>query len=84
MKDPNISPIYGEFRGFPPLFLSVSDSEVLFDDSKLLYEKAKTAGVECKLEIGHKQLHAWASIPQIPEAHKTLQNMKAFFDEIVR
>ena len=84
LKDPSISPVYGEFRGFPPLFLSVSDSEVLYDDSKLLYEKAKTAGVKCKLEIGHKQLHAWASIPQIPESHQTLQNMKTFFDEAVR
>lgn len=82
LKDPSISPYFGEFRGFPPFFLSVSDTEVLYDDSRLLYEKAVSSGVKCRLEVGHGMLHAWASIPQIPESHGTLRRMKAFFEEV--
>lgn len=82
LKDPVISPVYGTFQGFPPLFLSASDSEILYDDSVLLYEKATSCGVKCEFEIGHKMLHAWAGIPQIPEARRTLKNMAQFFCEV--
>ena len=78
LKDPKISPVYGDFAGFPPLFLAASDSEILFDDSKLLFKTAKAAGVKCFFLIGHKQLHAWASIPQIPEARSALKQMRTF------
>lgn len=79
LKDPKISPAFGDFAGFPPLFLAVSDIEILYDDSKLLYERAKAAGVETELIVGHNMLHAWASIPQIPDSRKTLREMKTFF-----
>lgn len=81
LKDPHISPLYGDFAGFPPLFLAASDSEILYDDSKLLHERAKAAGVEAELIVGHKMLHAWASIPQIPESRKTLRELKAFLQK---
>ena len=57
----------------------MSDIEILYDDSKLLYERAKAAGVETELIVGHNMLHAWASIPQIPDSRKTLREMKTFF-----
>lgn len=78
LEDPRISPVFGGFSGFPPLFICASDTEILYDDACILYEKAKKAGVNCVFERGHSLLHAWASIPQLPEARKTLTNLKSF------
>ncbi len=77
-QNPLISPVFGDFNGFPPLFISASDTEILYDDACVLYEKAKQAGVDCIFERGRSMLHAWAGIPQLPEARKTLANLKAF------
>lgn len=74
-----ISPYYGNFDGFPPLYLSASDSEVLFDDAKALYKKAKGSGVDCKLEIRKGLVHAWPIITQLKEAKITLKETKKFF-----
>ena len=81
LKDARISPVFGDFRGFPPLFLSASDTEILYDDACILYEKAKESGVDCCFEKGHSLLHAWVGIPQLPEARKTLFNFKSFLKE---
>lgn len=79
-KDETISPYYGSFEGFPPLYLSASDSEVLFDDAKALYEKAKGSGVKCELEIRSGLIHAWPIITQLKEARETLAGTKEFFE----
>ena len=33
LKDPYISPYYGDYTGLPPIYLAASDTEVLFDES---------------------------------------------------
>ena len=35
-KDPLISPIYGDYKGFPPLMINCGSEEVKYDDSKIL------------------------------------------------
>lgn len=75
-----ISPYYGSFEGFPPLYLSVSDSEILFDDAKALYEKATNSGADCKFEIRKGLIHAWPVITQLKEARRTLADTKKFFE----
>lgn len=50
-KDPIISPVYGTFNNFPPLFLSASDSEILYDDAVMLYQKAVNDGVKAHIEV---------------------------------
>ena len=82
IKNPLISPIFADYKNFPPLFISVSNTEILYDDSCLLYKKAKEAGVKCLLEVGNKLLHAWPSIPQLLEARKTLANVAKFLKEV--
>lgn len=79
-KDELISPYYGSFRGFPPLYLSASDTEVLFDDAKALHKKASNDGVDCKLEIRKGLIHAWPIITQLKEAKITLEETKKFFE----
>ena len=77
-KDPIISPVYGTFNNFPPLFLSASDSEILYDDAVMLYQKAVNDGVKAHIEVMNGLLHAWPIITQLPEARKTLKKLDVF------
>ena len=49
-KNPLASPLYADFRGFPPLLIQVGAAEGLLDDSTRVAKRAKAAGVEVELE----------------------------------
>jgi len=50
-KNPLASPLYGVYRGIPPMLMQVGDAEILLDDSTRVAEKAKAAGVKVDLEV---------------------------------
>lgn len=72
LRQPTISPLYGDFSGLPPVFFSASDTEVLLDDSKVLYEKLKKQGHQTALDIQHGVCHAFQVFPAMPEAKQAL------------
>lgn len=82
LKDPLLSPINGDFTGLPPVFLSVSDTEVLYDDSVIMYEKLKREGHPVELDVQHAQIHSFQVLPFIPEAKKTIDKVMRFMDRI--
>ena len=73
VKNPVAAPLYGDYAGCPPVLLWVSDSEVLRDDSILLYEKLKEQKVTTKLYVRHGMMHTWIIIPFFPESKKDLK-----------
>ncbi|MCF0135937.1 MAG: alpha/beta hydrolase [Lachnospiraceae bacterium] len=79
LKAPLVSPLYGDYAGLPPVFMSVSDSEMLYDDSVLLYEKLKKAGHMADLQVKHNLCHAWPTFSFLPETRQTLNEMQTFF-----
>ena len=72
LRQPAISPLYGDFSGLPPVFFSVSDTEVLLDDSRVLYEKLKKQGHQTALDIRHGVCHAFQVFTAMPEARQAL------------
>jgi acetyl esterase/lipase len=58
-KDPRVSPLYGNFTGFPPTLIQVGADETLLDDSTRLAAAAGAADVRVTLEIWPKMIHAW-------------------------
>lgn len=76
---PLASPLYGDFNGFPPVHIQVSDNEVLRDDSLRLAERLDQAGVEVRLDIWKGQAHVWPTFyPLLPEAARSLRDMATF------
>ncbi len=75
---PYVSPYYADLKGLPPIFIAVSDGEALYDDSVILYEKLKEAGVPAELHVGHDLIHAFPIFPQLPESVETMQKTFAF------
>jgi acetyl esterase/lipase len=73
------SPVYADLTGLPPLLIQVSDSEVLLDDSRRIYENAKRSGVEATLQVWPKLPHDWQIFaPILPEARAALRDASAF------
>ena len=82
LKDPLLSPFYGDYHGLPPIFLSVSDSETLHDDTMILYDKLKKEGHLVMLEVKHGVCHAYQIMTYMPEAKETLDKTFAFLETI--
>ena len=77
--DPYISPILNEFDDkYPPTFVTVGGDEMLLSDSETLVEKLKKAGVEAKLLIGDRMMHAYPVYQIFPEARQALNAISAF------
>lgn len=73
-KNPLLSPYYGDFNGFPPVFITCDVNETLYGDSKALYEKCIEAGVETKMIEFEGGYHACAiSGVNTPETKKLLK-----------
>ncbi len=79
LKDPRVSPLYGEFRGLPPLLVLASEDEMLFDDAVRAVEKARAAGVDVCFEPRQGLSHVWPLFyPLFPEAKEALALTAAF------
>lgn len=78
-RDAYVSPIFGDYRGFPPLQIFVGDQEVLFDDAIGVAEKARTARAKCELVVGRDMQHDWfLNLPWLEESRSAKKKLMAF------
>jgi epsilon-lactone hydrolase len=78
-RDPHVSPVFGDFKGLPPLLLQVGDAEVMLDDSVRVAERARGAGVDAHLDVWPEMFHGfqlWA--PVLPEGREALEHVGRF------
>lgn len=72
--DPRASPHFADFRNPPPVFLQISRSEILFDDSKRLAQKLRKSGGKVKLDIWEDAPHVFVMFEhRVREAHVALK-----------
>ena len=80
-KDPHISPVYGEFNGFPLMLIQVGSEEMLLDDSKKVAAKAKQAGVSVRYSEYPGMFHVFQmAAKSMPEAGKAWSEVGKFFE----
>jgi len=58
-KDPLISPLFADLRGFPPTLVQVGSDETLLDDAVRFARAAGLADVNVTLEVWTHMIHAW-------------------------
>lgn len=63
LEDPLISPLFGDFTGFPPTLIQVGSREILYSDSEKLRDKMTEAGVCCRLEVWEDMWHVFQMFP---------------------
>ena len=79
IKDPLLSPYFGNFEGVPPIFITVGTNEIHFDDAKSVAQVAEAYGVEVTLDIWEKMIHAFVIMsPLFPEAKQAMSNIGTF------
>lgn len=74
--DPRASPLHADMVGAPPVYLAVSEREILRDDTLRMVERFQKDGVPVTLEQHASAPHAWPVFHGlIPEAADTLRNV---------
>ena len=58
-KDPRVSPLYADLKGFPPTLIQVGSAETLLADATRFAAMAGAADVAVTLEIWPHMIHAW-------------------------
>lgn len=73
-----ITPIQGITSLFPPILITASKSEVLYEDALGLYEKGRSENVSVELHIEQELFHAYPLAKIIPEAKKARYAIELF------
>ncbi len=75
-RDPYVSPVYGEYHGFPPMLFTVGSHEMLLDDTLTIVEKLKSAGVDVECDVKEGMFHIYPLyakyIPESADSHKRI------------
>ncbi|MBS0264921.1 MAG: alpha/beta hydrolase fold domain-containing protein [Planctomycetes bacterium] len=76
-RNPLASPVFGDFRGLPPLLIQTGEHEMLRDDSLRVAVKARTDGVPVILEIWPGMMHVF-HIRGLPESREAIRRIGEF------
>jgi monoterpene epsilon-lactone hydrolase len=81
LKDPQLSPIYGDLSGFPPTILTSGTRDLFLSNTVRVHRKMRQAGVIADLHVFEGQSHAqYAADPDAPETKDHFGELTAFFD----
>lgn len=80
LSDPLISPINGDFTGFPPAILTSGTRDLLLSDTIRVHRKLRRAGVEARLQVFEAQSHAQFLTPFVPETEEAFGEIARFLD----
>lgn len=79
----DISPLFADLHGLPPLLILAGTREILLDDSIRFAEKALHAGVDVTLEVWPEMWHVWPVFaPFLPEAVQAIDRIGAFVEAV--
>lgn len=75
-KDPYLSPLFGDYHGFPPMLMQVGSFEVLLDDTLSVAKKAKKSGVKVRTSVYDGMFHVFQmGMDLIPESREAWEEV---------
>lgn len=79
VRHPQVSPVFAELKGLPPLLIQVGAAEPFYDDSIQLEAAAKASGIESTLEIWPEMIHVWHYFhPMLTEGRQAIARIGEF------
>lgn len=83
LTEPMISPLFGDYEGFPPVYIQVGSNEILQDDAVMLYKKLLKANVSVKLDMFRGMWHVFQMSP-FKTAYEAMDKNAEFIYDICR
>lgn len=78
-ENPYISPLFGDFHGFPPVLLQAGGYEVLLSDTLSLAQNLKKTGIRHRISIYDGMFHVFQmGLDLIPESREAWEEAEEF------
>ena len=83
LKQPLISPLFGDFEGFPPVYIQAGENEILLSDSLRLHQALVDANVSVKMDTYKGLWHVFQMSP-VKAAREAMDKNAEFIYDICR
>ncbi|WP_195278898.1 alpha/beta hydrolase [Clostridium sp. J1101437_171009_A5] len=77
---PYLSPLFGDFSGFPPVLIQAGTHEILLSDSVRLRDRLVAAGIPCRLEVWNGMWHVFQMFP-LKRSNEAMESIGRFLLE---
>lgn len=85
LKEPLLSPVYGDFSGFPPAILISGTRDLFLSNTVRVHQKLLQAGGIAELLVFEGQSHAqYMFVPEAPETRDAWTQVSRFFSRHLR
>jgi acetyl esterase/lipase len=81
LKNPLLSPVYGDYTGFPPAILTSGTRDLFLSNTVRVYRKLRDASVDARLNIYEGQSHTGYLVIGGPDTGSAMTEIATFFDE---
>ena len=88
-ENPEISPMFSDFKEWPPVFIQVGTREMCLNDSLVIAEKMENQGAPVTLDVWEGMFHAFLFFGAIPifgkltpEFRQALKNIQTFVNSL--
>lgn len=83
LTEPLISPAFGDYSGFPPLLIQVGVWDIIYADSKAVYEKAHADGADATLTEYENMPHDFQLFfgVKTPESKAAWEEVRSFISD---
>ena len=78
LATPEVSPLFGDLAGLPPLLLQAGSREMLLDDSIRFGAAARAAGSEVECEVWPGMQHVFPLLQFLPESAGAIESIARF------
>jgi epsilon-lactone hydrolase len=82
LKEPLLSPVYGDFKGFPPTILTTGTRDLFLSNTVRVHRQLRRAGVDADIQIFEGMSHGmYAYFPNLPEHAEAMGEIVGFLDK---
>ena len=82
LRDPQLSPLFGDFTGLPPAILTSGTRDLFLSNTVRVHRKLRQAGVEAELQVFEGMSHAqYLFDADAPETRDAFAEITRFFDK---
>jgi acetyl esterase/lipase len=82
IKNPLVSPVFGDAHDMPSMLIQVGDHEILLSDATRMTDKISAAGGTVTLQVWPGMWHVWQYfVGQMPESATAIEQIGAFLQQ---